>query len=530
MTGFTDETLLSAWRTLAEKLTGGRPLESLARSVDGVRLPPLVTETTRVQVPPRVLTRPEIWAEQLHPGLPVDCVWLAGGAALERSPGSPAPIEAGDPESALFLESTSLRLVVDVADPLPWLERHGPWRHTFFGVHPGNLQAALDEVGGTDGRVFGVDALEVAEAGGEAPDILGGALWRAARGLRAAEAAGADVELLFRHAALRLPLGRDLPANIAMLRAARTLWSALQVGLGLAPIPVLLHAVGGVTTLARRDPWNNAVRATFEGASALLGGVDALTLRPYDRLLGGSDDGRRLALTTAAVLREEAWLNAVEDAAAGSYALEDATAQLVRDGWARFQALERAGVEDLGPVRARRESELARRRQVVVGVSDHAPATAGAAAEAEGVPAGAGDSFREGAQWEALAQRVRGAVVVLVPVGSAAGPRLEFSQRLFAAGGFRTVTVGSATVVPGAAGYVLCGADADLVDGVGGAAAALVGRTGFLVQAGAPGANEAAYRAAGVGGFFALGQDLLAFIHGLLGALAPHAVPPEVAR
>ena len=80
-----------------------------------------------------------------------------------------------------------------------------------------------------------------------------------------------------------------------------------------------------------------------------VGGADAITVLPYDTVLGLPERfGRRLARNTQILLADESNVGRVTDPGGGSWYLESLTDQVADAVWARFQEVERAG----GAVRA----------------------------------------------------------------------------------------------------------------------------------------------------------------------------------
>jgi len=134
--------------------------------------------------------------------------------------------------------------------------------------------------------------------------------------------------------------------EISKLRALRRLWMTLLHAYGLptetADIPILAETSSwSQTTL---DAHTNLLRATTEAMSAVLGGADALSVRPFDCLFHDSNEfSDRISRNLSVLLREEVGLVQVQDAAAGSYYLETLTDKLAQEAWALFQKLEAAG-------------------------------------------------------------------------------------------------------------------------------------------------------------------------------------------
>jgi methylmalonyl-CoA mutase len=75
------------------------------------------------------------------------------------------------------------------------------------------------------------------------------------------------------------------------------------------------------------DAHTNLIRQTYEAMSAILGGANFLWVRPFDEENASSME-RRVARNVSNVLRDEAYLDKVQDPAAGSYFLESLVASL----------------------------------------------------------------------------------------------------------------------------------------------------------------------------------------------------------
>lgn len=191
-----------------------------------------------------------------------------------------------------------------------------------------------------------VDATVWHEAGATAADEVAGALAAALAHVRGLVGAGATVDAAAEALVFVLAVGRDLPLELAKLRAARSLWARVAAALGVGPKGQVmrLHARASRRELSNLDPWVNLIRATTEGVTAALAGADSIALPALDEGLGEpSPLGRRLARNTQLLLREESHLGAVRDPLGGSYAIERTTDLLARAAWSRLQAIEREG-------------------------------------------------------------------------------------------------------------------------------------------------------------------------------------------
>ncbi|HVH98313.1 MAG TPA: methylmalonyl-CoA mutase family protein, partial [Enhygromyxa sp.] len=142
--------------------------------------------------------------------------------------------------------------------------------------------------------------------------------------------------------------GRPFEA-IAKLRAARLCWAKFASACGLAPEQrkLWIHATASQRTWTRHGPWVNLLRGTIGTFAAEVGGADSIATAAFDQLCGaelvGSELGRRLAIDTQIILREESGLDRTLDPAGGSHYVEALTDALARAAWQRFRELERDG-------------------------------------------------------------------------------------------------------------------------------------------------------------------------------------------
>ncbi|WP_324676321.1 methylmalonyl-CoA mutase family protein [Hymenobacter sp. GOD-10R] len=168
--------------------------------------------------------------------------------------------------------------------------------------------------------------------------------------------------------------------ELTKLRALRRVWATLlhayQLPVATA-VPVFAStATWSQTTL---DPHTNLLRATTETMAAVLGGADAVSIRPFDSIYEAPNDfSARIARNISIILREETGLGRVADPAAGSYYLETLTDELARGAWALFQRLEAAGglpaatsvvVQELHEAAQTQFRRIATGEQMVVGTN-----------------------------------------------------------------------------------------------------------------------------------------------------------------
>ena len=308
-------------------------------------------------------------------------------------------------------------------------------------------------------RALTIDGTAAHDAGAGDAAELGYCLAVGAGYLRELEAAGCDEEAAFGLLDFRFAATDDQFTTVAKFRAARGLWRrvAQLAGAAAGSAEIFAHGVTSAPMLTRYDPWVNLLRTTVAAFAAGVGGADAVTVLPFDSRLGVPDAlGRRMARNISSLLISESHVAAVDDPAAGSYAVELLTADLAEAAWAEFQAIERSGgivaALDDGSLRARwattaieRTRRIRTRRQPITGVSEF-PNLRETLPDRQSSPAtGGGLPQSWAAPFEDLRDEPARTPVFLATLGSVAdhAARAGFAANLFAAGGVDTVTAGA---------------------------------------------------------------------------------------
>ena len=155
---------------------------------------------------------------------------------------------------------------------------------------------------------------------------------------------GIEPATAFQHLRLRLAVGSDYFMEIAKLRAARWLLSKVAAAYGIDDAPCFIHASTSRWNKTSYDAHTNMLRVTSEAFAAVVAGVDALHIGPYDEISGKTDEfSRRIARNIHIILREECGLDRVIDPAGGSNYIEWLTDQVAAKSWSLFQEIEAAG-------------------------------------------------------------------------------------------------------------------------------------------------------------------------------------------
>lgn len=178
----------------------------------------------------------------------------------------------------------------------------------------------------------------------------------------------------------------DLFMNVAMLRAARYLWSEAVSGFGATnpkSLALRTHCQTSGWSLTEQDPYNNVIRTTIEALGATLGGTQSLHTNAFDEALGlPTDFSARIARNTQIIIQEESEICRTVDPLGGSYYVESLTDRIVKQARAIMQQIDDAGgmakaIEAGLPKRmieeasAREQSLIDQGKRVIVGVNKY---------------------------------------------------------------------------------------------------------------------------------------------------------------
>ncbi len=165
--------------------------------------------------------------------------------------------------------------------------------------------------------------------------------------VRAALAAGLDIDDFAPRLSFFFGIGMNFFMDIAMLRAARLLWSELMGQFNPKnPKSRMLrtHCQTSGWSLTLQDLYNNIIRTTLECLSAVLGGTQSLHTNSFDEAVGlPTEFSARVARNTQIIVQEESQICHVVDPLGGSYYIESLTAGIVREAKKIIKE-----VEDLG--------------------------------------------------------------------------------------------------------------------------------------------------------------------------------------
>ena len=205
--------------------------------------------------------------------------------------------------------------------------------------------------------------------------------------VRTAIDSGMDVDKFAPRLSFFFAIGMNFFMEITKLRAARILWATLMQE-KFSPqdqrsLMLRTHTQTSGVSLTSKDPYNNIMRTTIEGLSAVLGGTQSLHTNSFDEALGlPTEFAARIARNTQLVLQEETGITNVVDPLAGSYYVESLTSELVDAAMVLINEVEEMGgmtkaVESGLPklrieeAAALRQAAIDRGEQVIVGVNKY---------------------------------------------------------------------------------------------------------------------------------------------------------------
>ena len=157
--------------------------------------------------------------------------------------------------------------------------------------------------------------------------------------------AGSAAGDLLHQTQFQLSMGDSYFAEIAKYRAMRglALHFAAAYDVALKANEVQILAMSSDWVSAQDDPHSHMLHATTQGMSAIIGGADALCIKPFYPIFDNKDLAERTARNISSILREESYLAKVVDPSAGTYYIESLTQQLHHQAWQLFVAIEEAG-------------------------------------------------------------------------------------------------------------------------------------------------------------------------------------------
>ncbi len=183
---------------------------------------------------------------------------------------------------------------------------------------------------------------------------------------------------------LNLGIGPNYFFEIAKIRSARWLWSVLTKAYEAKDSDkIFIQSVPTSFNKTRFDPYVNMLRYTIEALSAALGGANSINIFPFNSIEKQAGDfSERIARNTQIILKEESYINKINDPAAGSYYIESLTNSIAERSWELFQNIESHGgflkafkkgiiQEQIEKSRKTRQLNISGRKEILVGTNHY---------------------------------------------------------------------------------------------------------------------------------------------------------------
>ena len=153
-----------------------------------------------------------------------------------------------------------------------------------------------------------------------------------------AEVFGAEIlnKLVFKFA-----IGANYFFEIAKIRAFKMLFNQFSKEFNLDLIPYIF-AETSLRNKAKNDEENNLIRSTLEIAATMIAGSDAVFANDF-KVQNSTELSEEISFKQQVVLAYESIINVFEDAANGSYYVEEITHQLAEKAWKLFVELDNSG-------------------------------------------------------------------------------------------------------------------------------------------------------------------------------------------
>lgn len=381
-------------------------------------------------------------------------------------------------------------------------------------------------------RVLAVDSYMLTNAGAYIYQEIGYALAWGAQWMTALTEAGLTADEVAKRIKFNMGVSTNYFMEIAKFRAVRMLWAQIVKQYEPAcdcSCKMAVHAITSEFNQTIYDAHVNLLRSQTEAMSAVIAGIDSLTVVPFDKQYKTPGEfSERMARNQQLLLKEESDMDKIVDPAGGSYYIETLTVAIAQEGWKVFLAVEDNGgfgaqvkagevQKAVNASASKRHTDVARRKEDLLGTNqfpnfnemandkiETEGCNCACAQDANGEAVEALTSKRGASDFEDLRLATERAAnrpkVFMLTIGNLAMrlARSQFSSNFFACAGyeivdnlgFNTVQEGvDAALAQAADVIVLCSSDDEYAELAPEAFKYLNGRAEFVV-AGAPACSE----------------------------------------
>ncbi|WP_166805910.1 methylmalonyl-CoA mutase family protein [Jeotgalibacillus sp. R-1-5s-1] len=269
-------------------------------------------------------------------------------------------------------------------------------------------------------------------------------LSQAAEWVETAESFGWDSQKTFSKMHASFSTGSSFFSEIAKIRAFRVLWKHFVSHYGTGQ-SITIGSETSAFTKSSQDQHVNLLRAGNEAFAAVLAGVDYLYTAPHEQSADLSSQAFRAARNLQLILKEEMFLQHIQDPAGGSYYIEHLTKELAQKAWEQFCDMQQRGAysalvkngwlqKKVDEVWHSRNHDVRKRKTTIVGMNRYAEVSKNVTP--------ANNRRTIGQSWDQLIRRVhqeKTRSVSLVTMGELKDykPRADFVKGVFAAAGVK---------------------------------------------------------------------------------------------
>jgi len=196
-------------------------------------------------------------------------------------------------------------------------------------------------------NTISISGYHIREAGSTAVQELAFTLANGKAYLKAALAAGLDINVFAQRLSFFFNAHNNLFEEVAKFRAARRMWASITSAMGATdPKAQMLrfHTQTGGSTLTAQQPQNNIVRVTLQALAAVLGGTQSLHTNGFDEALSlPTEAAATIALRTQQIVAFESGVTATPDPLGGSFFIESLTDAVEKDAQELIEKIDQMG-------------------------------------------------------------------------------------------------------------------------------------------------------------------------------------------
>ena len=196
-------------------------------------------------------------------------------------------------------------------------------------------------------NTISISGYHIREAGSTAVQEIAFTLANGKAYVQAALEKGLDINVFGKRLSFFFNAHNHLFEEVAKFRAARRMWAKIMKDLGATdPKAMMLrfHTQTGGSTLTAQQPLNNISRVTIQTLAAVLGGTQSLHTNGYDEALSlPTEEAARIALRTQQIVAFESGAPETADPLAGSFFVEQLTAEVEDLAWSLINKIETMG-------------------------------------------------------------------------------------------------------------------------------------------------------------------------------------------